>query len=31
LVTKRAWVHYSVIVVIMLMVGSDFLVETIES
>ena len=31
LVTKRAWVHYSVIVVIMLMVGSDFLVETIRS
>ena len=31
LMTKRAWVHYSVIIVIMLMVGSDFLVETIES
>ena len=31
LVTKRAWVHYSVIVVIMLMVVSDFLVATIES
>ena len=30
-VTKRAWVHYSVIALIIVMTGSDFLVQTIKS
>jgi hypothetical protein len=31
LVTKRAWIHYSVIGIIMVMVGSDYLIATIRS
>ena len=31
LVTKRAWYHYAVIGIIFVLVGGDYLVETIKS
>ena len=31
LVTKRAWYHYTVIGMILVMVGGDYLVETIKA
>lgn len=31
LITKRAWYHYAVIAIIMILVGGDYLVQTINS